>query len=81
MSDRIHLTDEQIRRVVRHLKKLTVREREEICAALNRLQSFGIGQEELHRELLRLRGQYAISESDMRLVERRLFGESGADRI
>lgn len=77
MKDRIQLTDEQIRQITYHIQSLSHGQREEIRALLHRLKSDGIGRQELHRELVRLRGDYSISEIDMKAIEDALFGETG----
>ncbi|MBI4133267.1 hypothetical protein HY478_01500 [Candidatus Uhrbacteria bacterium] len=74
MKDRIYITDAQIEKVTYHITSLSQAEREEVRALLNRLQSDGIGRQELHRELARLRKSYALSDIDIRAIEDALFG-------
>ncbi len=72
-KDRVYLTDEQIKKITYHIQSLSPNEREAIRGLLNRLKSDGIGRQELHRELVRLRSDYSISEIDMKAIEEALF--------
>lgn len=74
-NDRINPSKEEIKRIIGHISSLSGSERELVREVLCRLKSDGIGREELHRELWSLRKKYAISEVDMRNIEKGFFGE------
>lgn len=75
MKDHIYITDEQIAKITYHIQSLSTEEREEIRKLLHRIKSDGIWRQELHRELLKMRSAYSISEVDMKNIEQILFSE------
>jgi len=75
MANKVHLTDEQIRKLTLCIDTLSQKERETVRDLLKRIKSDGIYEAELHRELLKLREEYLISEIDMKKIEQAIFEE------
>lgn len=73
MKDRINLTDDQIRRITMQIRSLSEKERDAVRKLMDRLQTYGIGRQELHQELYKLRKEQGISDVDMRAIEEALF--------
>ena len=71
-TEPLRLTDEEIKKITYPLS-ITSAEREEVRALLKRLEADGIWRQELHRELLKLRGQYKITDIARQAVEEALF--------
>lgn len=74
MSKKIYLTEEQIRRLTNLVDTLSQKERDLVRDLLRRIKGDGIYEEELHRELLKLRQDFLISEVDMKKIEDVIFG-------
>ncbi|MBU1922069.1 hypothetical protein KKD84_02480 [Patescibacteria group bacterium] len=75
MADKVYLTDEQIRKLTLFIDTLSQKERETVRDLLKRIKGDGIYEAELHRELLKLRKEYLISEIDMKNIEQAIFEE------
>lgn len=74
MIDRIFLSHEQIANAVRrHLRTLTEDKRIEVVDTLDSIRQSGIGREELHKALYKLRKQFDLTEYDVGLVEKEFF--------
>ena len=71
-TEPLRLTDEEIKKITYPLS-ITSAEREEVRALLKRLEADGIWRQELYRELLKLRGQYKITDIARQAVEEALF--------
>ena len=68
-----HLTDHEIQKFTFQMKTLDQNQREIVRDLLNRLQSGGIGELELKKELQKLRQERQISEIDRRAIEEAIF--------
>jgi hypothetical protein len=75
MTDKVNLTNAQIDKITLLIDTLSQKEREIVRDLLERIKSGGIYETELHRELLKLRKEYKISEVDMRKIEEAIFGK------
>jgi hypothetical protein len=73
MSDKIYLTDDQVESILSKIDSLDTKERHIVEEMLDRIRRDGIYDTELHRELLKLRSKYLISEIDFRNIEQAIF--------
>lgn len=70
------LSDREIEEVLFRLRdKLDFKERERVREMLKSARHGGLYKEELHKELVRLRDAYKISESDHQAIEEAVFGK------
>lgn len=70
------LSDREIEEILFKLReRLDVHERERVREMLKSARHGGLYKEELHKELVRLRDAYKISESDHQAIEKAVFGD------
>jgi len=74
MTDKINLTQDQIRKITALIDSLDAKERYIVREMLERIKSDGIYETELERELGRLRSEHLISDIDRRNIEEAIFG-------
>lgn len=70
-----HLSDREIDQILYQLhERLDFKERDRVREMLRRAREGGLYEQELHKELVKMRDSHLISESDHQAIEEAIFG-------